>query len=254
MPFACNQDLRIHYTIEGKGPPLVLQHGFSWSSEVWRICGYSDALRDRFTLIAIDARGHGKSDKPHDPAAYQLSHQANDVICVLDSLELRSAAYWGYSMGGRIGFALARNHLNRFSHLIIGGAHPFARTLPQRSRTTDPDEFIRILYARTGGRLERLPQDMRSILYNNDFAALDAATQDWPSLADVVPRISVPTLLYVGNRDPYLEKIQSYATELPMAQPLITLPELDHSTAFTTSGAILNALNAGLDEINPSTP
>ncbi|MDF2118950.1 hypothetical protein PY365_25605 [Roseiarcaceae bacterium H3SJ34-1] len=47
MPFACNQDLRIHYIVEGKGPPLVLQHGFSWSADAWRICGYTDALRDR---------------------------------------------------------------------------------------------------------------------------------------------------------------------------------------------------------------
>ncbi|WP_418901419.1 alpha/beta fold hydrolase [Terripilifer ovatus] len=204
-------------------------------------------------MIAIDARGHGKSDKPHDPAAYQLARQANDVICVLDSLGLKSAGYWGYSMGGRIGFALARDHLDRFSHLVIGGAHPFARTLPQRARTTDPDEFIRVLYARTGGRLDSLPLDMKRILYGNDFAALDAATQDWPSLADVVPAINIPTCLYVGDQDAYLEKMQSYATEVPTAQPLINLPGLNHTTAFTASKSVLDALTPCLNGIHPTT-
>jgi len=64
MPYADNQGVRIHYQIEGLGHPLVLQHGFTESIEDWYECGYVDALRRDYRLILVDARGHGKSDKP----------------------------------------------------------------------------------------------------------------------------------------------------------------------------------------------
>jgi pimeloyl-ACP methyl ester carboxylesterase len=56
----------------GQGPALVLQHGLGGSLEVWRQLGYAAALRDNYTLIMLDARGHGASDKPHDRGAYGL--------------------------------------------------------------------------------------------------------------------------------------------------------------------------------------
>ena len=60
-------------------------------------------------LILLDARGHGASDKPHDPAAYDLRLRVGDVTAVLDDLEIRRADYFGYSMGGWIGFGLAKH-------------------------------------------------------------------------------------------------------------------------------------------------
>ena len=62
MPYATNQGVRIHYQVEGDGPPLVLQHGFFWSVEGWYRVGYVDTLRTSYRLILIDARGHGASD------------------------------------------------------------------------------------------------------------------------------------------------------------------------------------------------
>ena len=73
MPYATNDGIRIHYEAEGDGPPLVLQHGFAWKVKSWAMAGYVDALKARYRLIRVDARGHGDSDKPHDPAAYSLS-------------------------------------------------------------------------------------------------------------------------------------------------------------------------------------
>jgi pimeloyl-ACP methyl ester carboxylesterase len=70
MPLVNNQGVRISYEVEGQGPPLVLLSGFSMTSEDWREFGYVAGLRERFTLVRIDARGYGTSDKPHDPDAY----------------------------------------------------------------------------------------------------------------------------------------------------------------------------------------
>src|SRR5215467_2730373 len=101
MPYANHHGIRIHYQVDGDGPPLVLRHGFMSSLKSWYLCGYVDSLRTDYQLILIDARGHGGSDKPHDPTAYDLSLQAGDVVAVLDDLHLATANFWGYSGGGR---------------------------------------------------------------------------------------------------------------------------------------------------------
>ncbi len=61
--------------IEGEGPALVLQHGFTESVVDWYEAGYIEALKPNYRLILIDARGHGSSDKPHDPDAYVLNRR-----------------------------------------------------------------------------------------------------------------------------------------------------------------------------------
>ena len=111
MPYANNHSVRIHYQVEGEGPPLVLQHGFTSSLQNWYAYGYVAALQQKYQLILIDARGHGQSDKPYDPAAYALQRRVEDVLAVLDALQVENAHYLGYSMGGRIGFGIAQRQV-----------------------------------------------------------------------------------------------------------------------------------------------
>src|SRR5688572_13885545 len=59
MPYADHQGVWIHYQVEGEGPPLALQHGFSGSLEDWQEFGYTDRLKQDYQLILVDARGHG---------------------------------------------------------------------------------------------------------------------------------------------------------------------------------------------------
>ena len=61
VPYANNQGVRIHYEVEGSGPPLILHHGSFGSGLDWREFGYTDALKQDHQLILIDARGHGAS-------------------------------------------------------------------------------------------------------------------------------------------------------------------------------------------------
>lgn len=66
MPRVDNEGVSIHYRVEGDGPPVVLGHGITDSSDFWYECGYVEALKPKYRLVLIDFRGHGKSDKPHD--------------------------------------------------------------------------------------------------------------------------------------------------------------------------------------------
>ena len=76
MPFACHRGQKIHYTVEGQGPLVVLQHGLFMDAESWRANGFVAALADRFTVACIDSLGHGLSDKPADPALYAQDQRA----------------------------------------------------------------------------------------------------------------------------------------------------------------------------------
>ena len=119
MPYAGNQGTSIHYHVEGDGPPLVLQHGFTSCLKSWYVYGYVEELCKSYKLILIDARGHGESDKPHDPNDYLLELRVNDVLAVMDDLKIEKAHYLGYSMGGIIGFGIAKHAADRFHSLII---------------------------------------------------------------------------------------------------------------------------------------
>jgi pimeloyl-ACP methyl ester carboxylesterase len=106
MPYTDNRGVRVHYRIEGAGPPLVLQHGFTQSVEDWYECGYVDALSRDYRLILVDARGHGGSDKPHDSSTYPLEKRVSDVVAVMRwrSIRLISGAIrWaaGSALGWR---------------------------------------------------------------------------------------------------------------------------------------------------------
>ena len=67
MPYVDNDGVKIHYHVEGNGPDIVMQHGLTNSMQNWYAYGFVEELKKSNRLILIDARGHGKSDKPHDP-------------------------------------------------------------------------------------------------------------------------------------------------------------------------------------------
>ena len=105
MTFADNAGVRIYYEVVGAGRPLVLHHGYSDSLTTWNELGYVSAFAERRQVIVLDARGHGGSDKPHDPIAYSWDRHTDDVIAVLDAEHIETADFYGVSMGGSVGIA-----------------------------------------------------------------------------------------------------------------------------------------------------
>jgi len=129
MPYADNDGVQIFYKEEGEGPSIVLQHGLAGTHLDWsRGADYIGALRDEYHLIALDARGRGKSDKLYAPEDYAMEYMVGDITAILDEIGLEKAHFWGYSMGGRIGLAAGVYAPDRFSSLIIGGAGLSERT------------------------------------------------------------------------------------------------------------------------------
>src|SRR5690606_21601827 len=129
--YAMSADVCIHYQVEGSGPPLLLHHGFGGSGADWLDFGLVRPLRDHYRLIMPDARGHGRSDKPHDPRDYTIERKVADMLTVLDDLRIERAHYYGYSYGGLMGWALGVHAPKRFLSLVVGGAHPYLPEGPE---------------------------------------------------------------------------------------------------------------------------
>jgi pimeloyl-ACP methyl ester carboxylesterase len=108
--------VEISYVVEGRGPPIVLVHGFASNLQGnWRATGVIEGLMNAGRqAVALDCRGHGRSAKPHDPQAYKGTAMADDVIALMDHLGLAQADLMGYSMGALIASSLLVRKPERF--------------------------------------------------------------------------------------------------------------------------------------------
>lgn len=239
MPYASHHTIRIRYEVVGDGPPLVLHHGTGDCLESWEAYGYTSALQHHYRLILIDARGHGASDKPRDPAAYSLEQRAADVVAVLDRLGIPRTHYLGLSLGGWAGLGLAKYAHHRLRSLIIGGAHPYGQSMQiyRQLFAAGLTTWLSTLEQMAGASL---PAEHRSrLLNNNDLHALRASVaNDRPEIADILPHVQLPCLLIAGDTDPLYPLVQRCATELANAS-FCGLPGLNHVQSILRSDILL---------------
>jgi pimeloyl-ACP methyl ester carboxylesterase len=112
--------VNLRYIVEGQGPPVVLIHGLTVDSDwQWAEPGIIKALAKNYRIIAMDCRGHGKSDKPHEPAVYGIE-MVEDVRRLLDHMKIKKAHIVGYSLGGAIALKFLVTHPGRCSSVILG--------------------------------------------------------------------------------------------------------------------------------------
>lgn len=203
MPYATNpaDGVRIYYEVEGDGPPLVMHHGGGSTLERWRELGYVDALRGEYRLILFDARGHGRSDKPTTPDAYRYQLCVEDVVAVLDDRDIEQAHFFGYSVGGLVGFRIPLHAPERFRSLILGGSHPY------ELRDFWQGEYERF---KDGGRVAiedasragfALPDVEIEAFRSGAREAIALAFRDEPSVADRLESFTLPVLLFIGAGD-----------------------------------------------------
>lgn len=255
MPFADQDGVRIYYEVEGDGPPLVLHVGFLGSLEDWRRAdvGYVRALRDSFRLILLDPRGQGRSDAPRHPCAYGFGERVGDVLAVLDAVGVDRAHFWGYSMGGGVGFALGAAAPDRVASLVLGGADPFAF-----DGSVADDAWLRLFrqgmpafVADWEQHDPNMPVAMRERWLALDAAAMAAAREaalTAPSLAEVLPSIQAPTLIYYGTED-NPDRLPEQAAALMPRASVVALEGLDHAQAIRRYDLVLPHVRRFLDSL-----
>ncbi len=124
MQFTSHDGIQISYRSWGAATtrPVVLHHGFVADSQFnWVVPGVVDALIDAgHQVVALDARGHGRSEKPHDPASYGEDTMARDLSGLIDEIGVEHIDLVGYSMGSIVSL-IAAGRDPRVARLVVGG-------------------------------------------------------------------------------------------------------------------------------------
>lgn len=218
--------VEIHYAELGSGTPVVLIHGYTANAEgKWFKSGIAQALAERHRVVAIDARGHGRSEKPHDPMRYG-PQMADDVIELMDHLGIDRAQIHGYSMGGSILTQILARHRARVVTAIYGGAGPAEVDPEWQARVpADPE------------RPDDLPREPRgenwSAYPGFDRTALDAVrAYPWKpeQRAIDLTKVDIPVLAIVGGYDRPNSRTHRMARELADFE-LVVLPGETHGSA-----------------------
>ncbi len=226
--YTTNPDgVRIHYQIEGDAghPCMMMVHGFYGSLADWYDYGYVDQLTKHFRLVMLDVRGHGQSDKPHDPAMYTLEKRSADIICVLKALDMDRVHYYGYSMGGWIAYGLMRTCPDRFRSFTLTASHPFFVDL-----STWEDDILSI--ESWVDRLEITPAHRLRFLANDRQALLAASAHNREDNSSVLEGLTVPCLFLYGSEDrlkPQVEKLIGIQSGIRQQE----LPGLNHVSSLT---------------------
>lgn len=249
MPYVEHAGVRIYYLVQGEGPPLVLHHGLGGNVTSFIQLGYAKGLRDRHRLILIDARGHGQSAKPYEPSAYELRHRVADVTAVLDALAISRVDFFGYSMGGWIGYGMAEYAPARLRSLILGGAHPFRDPLFDEFGSLDGSDPNALLHAIERVIGDEFTEEGRRLMLLNDLRALGASLKERMPLDDLPPRIDVPCLLFAGRSDPRHDIIARAAGQIRTSK-FVSVPGLGHLQTLMSAPAVLPFVKEFLGELS----
>jgi pimeloyl-ACP methyl ester carboxylesterase len=241
MPKINRDGVGIYYEVHGSGPPLLLTHGYSLTSAMWR--GQIEALSRRHQLILWDMRGHGQSDYPADPSHYSEALTVADMAALLDEVGADSAIVGGLSLGGYMSLAFYRHHPERVSALLIIDTGPGFKkdeareAWNQRARATG-DRFEREGLAVLDPAIRESPTMRHRDASGLARAARGMLTQRDARMIETLPEIRVPALVVVGADDaPFLAASDYMAAKIPGAQKAVIpagghLVNIDQPQAF----------------------
>lgn len=229
MDYFQSDGLRLAYRVVGDGSPIVLVHGFASTHSVnWISTSWSRALVEAgHRVIMADARGHGESDKPHDPADYTLEAMAGDIIALLDHLGEPGVDLMGYSMGGMVSLVAAGTWPERFDRII--GAGIGERLLDKEK---DADAVVKALLTddpvtikSPGAKMFRTFADQNHQDRKALAACFEAVRADFPT--GILSRVIRPTLIVAGEADDQAGSPAALAAHIEGAASYI-VPKRDH--------------------------
>jgi pimeloyl-ACP methyl ester carboxylesterase len=256
MPEITRDDVRISFTDEGVGRPVLLLHGHTLDRRAW-LPVVPALLTAGLRVIRPDLRGHGRSDRPD--FGYHFADHAADMTALLDHLEIDRTAIVGFSFGGGVAMEIALTHPARTSALGL-----VASVMPDRPfEPVFMDNLREVAGAiRSKGVAAAMTETWsESPLFAHSFtkpgvreavAAIvvdfpgaeflatrrDGVSRDW-KVPDRLNDITIPTAVMVGERE--MPGFRGYADEAAEGIPNATLevvPDCGHLLPLEAPDAV----------------
>jgi 3-oxoadipate enol-lactonase len=230
MSYSSNQGVRIHYEVYGDGPPLVLVHANPFDHRLWtyQIARFSPL----FTLLAMDLRGYGRSDKPETD--FTLADMADDVLSVFDQEGIGRAIFCGCSVGSGIAMLIGLEHPELVEALVlVGGSSKGGADVAHRvGGYTSSDlpgyqlahmrELVAPGFPETpiGRWLLNIFNENAHTLSGECIAQIFRAREAC-DMSGRLPGLALPTLVINGEHDVSLERGRQTAALIPGARHVV---------------------------------
>lgn len=261
--FLDSNGVKIHYTVQGKGQPVLLIHGFGVNMMVqWDLPGVTKALIPNYQVISMDNRGHGRSGKPEELEKYGME-MVEDAVRLLDHLKIQKASVIGYSLGGFITNKLLVTHPDRIQCAVLGGAgwgrpddvegqklmDSIADSLEQGKglgplidRLTPADAT-----KRTAEQVEEANKMLLSFNPNPKvLAAVMRGAKQFGVTEDQLKANKIPVLALIGSKDPIKDQVDPMVGKMPNFKAIV----IDGGDHMSTPGKaeFIKAIQAFLAE------
>jgi len=266
MPYLRVNGVKLYYRTYGNGPEtIVFSHGLLWSGKMFK--EQAAALQDRYRIITYDHRGQGKSQAAR--SGYDMENVYLDAVELLESLRLGPYHFVGLSMGGFVGMRLAarRPDLLRSLILLETSADPEPRENIGKYRLLNGivrwlgfwpviGSVMKIMFGQKflNDPLRRgLKKKMIKALKENNRSSITKAVRGVitrQGIADELDRITVPTLIMVGDQDVATvpDKARAIHAQIPHSE-LIIIPGAGHTASVEEPEAVNEAISAFLAKL-----
>lgn len=232
--------LNMYYEECGSGKPLILLHGGTVTSQMWR--PFLSSLVPHFRIITPDSRAHGKTNNPNGELSYPL--MADDTVALIQALNLAQPLVFGYSDGGQIALEIGMRYPGLTAALVVGAAwYKFSETYINSLKSVG-FEAAGVVNLE---KLQRVSPEWVSQLkadhtHSDDSAYWQTLLKQisimwWTSLdykANDFHKMTEPNLIFIGDRDGLIELQQAVDMYqfIPNAE-LVVLPNTTHFSALS---------------------
>lgn len=248
---------KIAYEVTGSGPALLLVHGGGQTRRSWNQIGYVDRLAKQFTVITMDLRGTGDSDKPVVQEAYALDRLIEDFVAVADAAGAKRFNIWGFGHGGTLARYMAARSDRVGSAVLVGMTMgPAATGVFKAGIEAMRTKWQPVIDAHAKGTLDA------KTLSQSDRTAWEAgiasnvlslgALLDYPPVEPA--DIKVPTLWAVGSDDSAMENVKEYEGKLKGTQvTLKVMSSVNYSDSFIKIDQVMEDVGPFLAKAAPTT-
>jgi len=251
MPYLNRDGVKIYYEERGSGPAVLLTHGYSASARMWK--GQMEALTDRYHLIALDMRGHDRSDSPEDLALYSHELTIGDMAAVLDACGVKRAVIGGLSLGGFMSAAFHLVHPERTIALMLFDTGPGYKKDGPREEWNKMANARAAQLEKDGLDIATASAEVRVAQHRSAkglaLAARGMLTQKDGKVIESLPDIRVPTLVLAGANDKmFIPSADYMAAKIPGAEKVI-LENAGHAANIDQPDAFNAAVRKFLDRV-----
>jgi pimeloyl-ACP methyl ester carboxylesterase len=225
MPKVKVNDIELYYETHGEGSPLVMLHGFTSSSSIWK--PFIPEYRDQFKLIIPDMREHGGSTNPSKTFTHRQS--AEDIYALLDHLGVDQFKAIGYSSGGMTLLHMTTQQPDRIKNMILIASQPYlTKKARERLATMNADNISPEMWERY--RIIHHHGDEQIRMLRTQFNSMKDSYDDLNFTPPLLSTIKARTLIVSGDRDQYfsMQIPVSMFDAIPVSY-LWILPNVDHN-------------------------